>query len=233
MKSRMARRRISGWLSTLATTWALVVWAGGKHEEGGSQVKPQDDFAVELTKLDPDDERACERAASRIRGEALAKPKALLPFVHSPDAARRAVGRELTLRIGELALSPLLEGAPADDPTLMVWDLSLATEIQLENQARIVRRLEASLEDTRPVKTPVLPPKTEGRHPARRVRDEAYLLLRKLLAFEDIDAQQQNANEFLAHMTEEQRDREIKHFRTTRHFRTLMENVQEHPEFKK
>ncbi len=86
----------------------------------------------------------------------------------------------------------------------------------LSLRQRVIAALEPLLEDRTPVPQPDLPFETEELPPPRRVCDEAYLALRKLLAGEEDERTgEQNAYEFLAR-EEEERDVEIRRARTSR-----------------
>jgi hypothetical protein len=104
----------------------------------------------------------------------------------------------------------------------LIGDLELAVDAQLANRSRIVAALDGMLDDTTLLKTEKLSGHVEEQPVPTRVCDEAYMLLRRLLAREDTEAVIFNRQAFLD-MTDEERDAEIERLRTSHEWTVLIE----------
>lgn len=162
-----------------------------------------------LRDLDFDDDQGLENLARTISENAWKDPRIIVGLLHSKDEDDAGKARTVLLSIGDTALTPLVESVSPDIPEKYVWDMKTIINIQMETRLRIVRLLEKMLEDKRPVEMPELPPGTEEKYVPRRVCDEGYLLMRRLLAFEEGEEDRFfNADAFLQ-MENKERDAEI------------------------
>jgi len=181
------------------------------------------DLVEEIRRLDPRNAEAVKRLTERVRQDAFAGPRTLVRLIHEAKQNVAKKAKMVLLGTDELAFTPVLEAyreEPADD---YVWDLQTLVDIQLENRSKIVEQLNAMLLDTRPVPLPNPPMPEEEQAPSRRVCDEAYLMLRSLLAFESEEAGFINEDAFLADMTEEERDEEIERIKSSDEWVNLVE----------
>jgi hypothetical protein len=117
--------------------------------------------------------------------------------------------------IDELAITPLLDGPRPATSDSCYWLLQLLVDDVVELQKKIVTRLHEALGDRRPLPPPAVYEPVEESLPARRVCDEAYLLLRRLLVLsEDALKQIMNAEAFL-HLPVKDKDAAIARFINT------------------
>jgi hypothetical protein len=161
--------------------------------------------------LNPDDDSQVAAAAERIRTKAYKEAHTLVELAHSEDEQTSQNASMILLELGLPAAEPLLQAADSAGPANMIWDIQTAAEISHQLTLRLVSRLNDMLSDTSDVPQPELAPKTEEKHAPRRVCDEAYLILRSLLAVEEEPDAILNRQVFLD-MTDEERDEEIKRF---------------------
>ena len=182
-----------------------------------------EDLIDELRRLDLRDAEAVARLTERVRLDALNGPRTLVGLLRDAPPALAQKAALVLLEIEELAFAPVLEACreePADD---YVWDMQTLIDIQLESRNKLVEQLNAMLLDTRNVPLQSPPIAEEEQAPSRRVCDEAYLMLRRLLAFEDEEAALLNEDAFLADLTEEERDKEIERIKSSGAWANLIE----------
>ncbi len=175
-----------------------------------------------IKELKYDDRDQLDSLALAIRERALKDTRKVVELLHSPVEEDVKKASAVLRGIGDVAMTPLVESLKADSPEQLVWELQKVVEIQLVNRARIVDWLNKMLDDKRPVKPAELPPYVEERPLPRRVCDEAYLIMRRLFALEDDEAEMLNADAFLE-MTDEDRDGEIGRARRTGKWTSLIE----------
>lgn len=142
------------------------------------------------------DEKKIEELAGALRAEAAATPKEAVQFLLGSDEDLAAGARRLFLELGELSIGPLLETNPPK-PEQRVEALRLAVDAQDALRRKIAERLVALLDDKAPVPVRRIPV-SEKQPPPRRVCDDAYLLMRKLMNLgEPPDEAYQQADMFL------------------------------------
>jgi len=180
-----------------------------------------------LRELDPEDDEGLEQLAAITTKRAWKDPRAIVSCLHSDDEDEASKARAVLLDVGDIVLTPLLDALRPTVPEDYVWDVETIVNIQMENRLKIAKTLENMLEDKRPREMPELPPSTEETYVPRRVCDEAYLLMRRLLAFEEMEEEQFfNADEFL-NMTDEEKDAEIRRAKTSKRWIPLTEQFYE------
>jgi hypothetical protein len=99
-----------------------------------------------------------------------------------PDLAQNAHG--FLTEIGDLAIVPVIEGPSRGDPKSVVQALNLITDAELGLRQKVIQRVNQLLDDKRPIPPrPQLGPKPEQADHPRRVCDEAYVAMRRLVHF--------------------------------------------------
>ena len=99
-----------------------------------------------------------------------------------PDLAASALS--FLFEIGDAAIVPLLEGPLRTDPKSAVQALNLMAEAELNVRQSVIQRVNLLLDDKRPIPLgPRVGPKPEETEHPRRVCDEAYVAMRKLVHF--------------------------------------------------
>lgn len=180
-----------------------------------------------LRELDSEDDEGLEELATITKKRSWKTPQVIVSILHTDDEDDSSKARAVLLDLGDIVLTPLLDTLSPTVPEDYVWDMETIVDLQMENRLKIAKALENMLEDKRPREMPELPPKTEESYVPRRVCDEAYLLMRRLLAFEEREEEQFfNADEFL-NMTDEEKDAEISRAKTSKRWIPLTEQFYE------
>ena len=183
------------------------------------------DLRDRLRALRPADDAGIAALARDLTRKALTDARALLELTRTGTEHERAVGEQVFGRLGAVGLLPLLDRtreAPPHEPRALVWDVQTLVDLQLDTRSRLIPLLNGALRDTRPIPPPDLPAWVEEPPIPRRVCDEAYLALRRLLAFEPEEDADLEADLFL-NLSDEERDAEIDRLRTTKAWTSLVE----------
>jgi hypothetical protein len=171
------------------------------------------------TKSQPDESAfvAREIAEARLTGRVATRLWA------TGDAAQAYQAHCFLIDIEDLALVPLLEGPLRDDPNTLSQAMFLLVQRETELRRRIVVQLDLWLDDKRavPLKPVLLP--TEVRPRPRRVCDEAYVAMRKLVYFGEDDIRQMVDEDRLYELSEPQRDEAIARARASKSWRLVVD----------
>jgi len=167
------------------------------------------------------DEDAESELATKLREQAQLPGSTLVELWQGPDEelSERALGAMIDL--GASSIVPLLATEGGLEPADRVQALQLSVEAELALRQRVLKALDAMLDDRRPLPgRPQLAP-TERAAPEKRVCDEAYLLIRKLVHFgeDELDAIV-DGDAFLS-LPDEQRDAAIAEARRTQTWNRL------------
>jgi hypothetical protein len=180
-----------------------------------------------LRELGPEDDEELQKLGSAVSERSLKEPRAMVKALHSADEEDFLKAATVLLSMEDVALRPLLEALSPDVPERRVWDMQAIVDLQLKNRVRIAKALESMLDDKRPIPPPETPPSVEEKPIPRRVCDEAYMMLRKLLAFEETEEEQFfNADSFL-NKSDVERDAEIRRARTSKRWTPLAQQFSE------
>jgi len=177
----------------------------------------------ELKSTTPDDEEKLNSIAGSIAAQSRKLPQEVVTMLHSgnEDDFKRAAS--VLLQIGDLTFTPLLKSHSEDNPEDYVWDVQTLTDIQMNNRHKLSKILNAMLLDTREVPMPENPMEEEQPIP-RRVCDEAYLMLRNLLSFEETDDELFLNSQAYMELSDEERDAEIKRVKSSKRWISLTEH---------
>lgn len=195
--------------------------------EGGKLTMYNKEAAFILRELGPEDDEELRKLGSAVSETSLKGPRAVVKVLHSADEDDFLKGAAVLLSMEDVALKPLLDTLSPDVPERHVWDMQVIVDLQLKNKMRIAKALENMLDDKRPVPRPETPPSVEEKPIPRRVCDEAYLMMRKLLAFEETEEEQFfNADEFL-NKSDGEKDAEIARAKTSKRWAPLAQQFSE------
>ena len=180
-------------------------------------------LSQQIAETGVDDVKTLDSMTETILEKSYKDPREVVGLGHSENEDIRATASALLLSLGNLVLLPLLDSVATDIPEDYVWDMQTATQLHLDGRARIVEALAKMLADTRPVTVGLPFALTEEKPVPRRVCDEAYLLLRKLLAFEENEEDRMFNEQAFLEMEDKERDSEIKRFLQTKTWISLIE----------
>jgi hypothetical protein len=189
-------------------------------------------LTIAIESLNPNDDKKVDALVEAIRSKAWDQPGQIVEMANTRESDEQPGqnARLVLLSMGDIVLTPLLDSLRMDDPDKLVWSLQTAVGFHRENEARIVKLLNQLLADKRQLPLPPQSPTTEERVPSRRVCDECYLMMRRLLAMEDEESEMVNARIFLYSMTEEERDSEIARLLNTKTWIALTEQAEAMPD---
>ena len=162
----------------------------------------------QLKALRAGDDAAARALAGRVTAPCAARIRDLLAVLHGTDKAEAAKAAGVLLEIELPAFSPVLAGVSPEPLEALVWDIQLLGDLVLGARAQLLAKLDGLLEDQRDVPMGDGPSPADEKPLPRRVCDEAYLLLRRLLARESEDAQYLNSRLYLG-LSLEKRNSEI------------------------
>lgn len=134
------------------------------------------------------DDTKIDELAKTLRAQAGETPKAAVQLVLGQDVVIASRARRLLSQLDEVAVESLLEPNPPQ-PEKRVELLQLAVDSEAALRDKVAARLEVLLDDKTPVPRRLIP-KAEKQHPLRRVCDDAYVLLRRLIYFGEPDPYQ-------------------------------------------
>jgi len=127
---------------------------------------------------------------------------------------------ELVLKmLDELSILPWLAASSKLGGAPRIQALSEACRLYQELDRRVIETLRGMLEGQTPLPPPGDPGPVEVRVPVTREGDEAYLLLRHLHRPDEAEADDRRDRLRFARMSEEERDRFIRHYLDTGEFR--------------
>jgi len=176
-----------------------------------------------LQAMGTNDEPGFERMATAISAPCRRDVGELLRLLRSEkrdDSQKAAV---VIMNLGSVAFPTVLGSIHRDTPEDYVWEAQLLVEIEAQSRAGLLVELERMLGDKRAVKQPDLGPGVEEKPIPRRVCDESYLMMRKMLVTgESEDAQYLNERAFLTR-SDKEKDAEIARYKTTRKWVKLTE----------
>jgi len=148
-------------------------------KKGGASMT-EDELIESLRNLDPDNRPAMDAFVKKVVRESRAPARIAVANLSASDPKVAAAAVALTVYLKDIAIVPLLEApepAAADD---RVSRIETVVDAQVELREKITARLTKMLDDKAPV-----PINTDRRAevapPPRRVCDDAYVLLRRLL----------------------------------------------------
>jgi hypothetical protein len=195
--------------------------------EGGKLTVYNKETLFILRELDSGDDEGLRKLANAVSEKSLKDPRALVNVLHSDDEDDSLRAASVILDVGGIAQGPILDALNPDAPERLIWDMQTVVELQVNGRTSIAKNLENMLDDKRPVPLPEPSLSEEEKLVPRRVCDEAYLMMRKLLAFEETEEERFfNTDEFL-NKTDVEKDAEIQRARTSKRWIPLAQQFSE------
>lgn len=169
----------------------------------------ESEFLKELRALDASDPEAVEQLAEKVKTESRQIPKTTVRlWLGNREADGKKAG-DIFFELDELVIYPCIEAIDQSLPKQKIQLISLAVDQHLENRQQLLAKLKRMMEDkTQLPLAPSIEPVEQKPRP-RRVCDEAYLLVRRLLNFSEDEVDYElNANDFLE-LSDKEKDNEI------------------------
>lgn len=200
--------RLPGLWATTIVVLIISLIVSACHTKGEEHMKGPTAIQ-ELRSLSADDFEGTSQLAERIKTESLEAPKALVHLWLRGEKSDSQKAIDIILDLEELTLRPVLESLDNNQPLEKIKLMSLAVDSQLSLREAVVTKLNQMLNDKTPVPLYESVGPVEEKEVPRRVCDEAYLLMRRLLKFnEDEVYHGLNASEFLE-LSDDEKDLEI------------------------
>lgn len=141
-----------------------------------------------------------------------------------PDKNLSSNAAMLISQLNEIAIIPLMNTSVPESITKRVWLIHTITEAELELREKLIAYLDKMLED----KSSVLIPEPIGREEElpkpRRVCDEAYMQMRRLLnTSEKVEEYYLNVDAYLD-LTDDEKDNEISKVKKARVWKNFLED---------
>jgi hypothetical protein len=167
-----------------------------------------------LEQLRPLGEAKVEALASSLVESAREAPAAAIEVSLGADEGSAIKAKRLLLWLQELAIVPLLGAPKTPDAEERVFHVAQAVDAELALRRKVIARIDKLLDDRSEVPVETSGP-VEQKPPRRRVCDEAYLLMRRIVHFGEaqLDAEVQ-ANLFL-NAPDDFKDEQIRKARAT------------------
>jgi hypothetical protein len=169
-------------------------------------------YLRELHGLDPDDLDAVERLLKRLKDDARHLPRMSVRLwaEGEPDEQRKAA--EIVFQLEELVIEATLSEQETLESDRKLQLLGLAVEEQLDVRSGLVSVLSQLLEDKTilHIPEPASDLDEEEEPEERRVCDQAYLLLRRLLNTEEDEGEHALSSSDFLELEERERDGEIR-----------------------
>ena len=178
-----------------------------------------------IKKLDIQNDKELTRIAQSIMEESWRDPRRVVNILHYANKIESKKAALILLSIDELAMTPLLDTIEKKSTEKYVWDMDTVVSIQLRKRSQILKILDDMLLDMRYVDEPEEPIEIEDTAPSRRVCDEAYIIARRLFAYEENEEDLSANIELFLDMSDEDRDIEIDRFKKTRKWTSLLEKA--------
>lgn len=158
-----------------------------------------------------------------IEDRSYEQPREVVSILHGRNKDDAMKAYAILQGIGELALRPMLHALNPKEKDDYVWHLQQIVTVQYENLLRIVKALKPLLSDKRELSKPLLLGPVEEKPKMRRVCDEGYLMLRRILELKETDERQLEKETRFLGMDYGKRDAEIAEFRKTNRLLALIE----------
>jgi hypothetical protein len=184
---------------------------------------PEPTIREQLKALPAGKDAAVQAMARSIGQPVDQKAAELLQVLHGEDLDLAVKAAGVLLELDARAFAAVLQGTKPDPIPAAVWDLQLLADIVLALRARLVKVLDERLGDKRDVPMKDDPRLVDEKPLPRRVCDEAYLMLRRLLSAEAEEPLYINSRLFLK-LTIADRDAEIFFAKRERRFTNFSES---------
>jgi hypothetical protein len=194
--------------------FVTFLFGGCASDDTGGDGDMYKGIEASVRELDPNDEAQIDSLAEFIRGRALKDVLKVLEIMRGEDEDAADRAGYVVAELGNLPLRPILDSLDIEQPQDALWEMRQVLKMHVEDRSQIVSRLKELLEDKSLLPSPFPPGQAEEDPVERRVCDEAYLMMRLLLAIEDEDAAKENEEVFLD-MSDEERDREIERLKNS------------------
>ncbi|UCF85626.1 MAG: hypothetical protein JSV50_08345 [Desulfobacteraceae bacterium] len=210
-------------LCTVTILSMIGVQCVALKQRGENQMYENIETAIK--KLDLHNDKGVTSIARKIKEESWTDPRKVVNILHSANKDEAKKAALVLLSIDELAMTPVLDSIFRKIPEKYVWDMDILVSNQLRIRAKIVKALNEMLLDKRILEDPDEPVELEEAPPSRRVCDDAYIMMRRLFAYEENDEELTTNIDVFLDMTDEERDAEIDRAKNEKKWTSLVEKA--------
>jgi len=169
-----------------------------------------------LKSLNPEDEKGLEALTEKVVLKAREEIRNLINIMHLGNKIEADKASSVLLDLGDLVLNPMLDSLDSDNAENYIWEMETVVSLQLLNRSKIAKVFNDMLLDERTLKKPDFFGAVEEEYIIRRVCDEAYLMMRRLLALEEDEEEQFINKDVFLNMSDEEKDNEISRVKSTK-----------------
>lgn len=189
--------------------------------------EPQGGLAARIQKLNTNREAEVTGFARGLAQASRQPAQDLVQLWRAGSTEQSSKAVEVLSRMEETSIVPLIGYAGSATPAQDVWMIRTAVQNEIDLRLKLVRRIDRLLEDRRAVVRPAPARPVESAPPARRVCDDAYVLVDRFLdPAASTETRAARADQFLG-LRDPQKDAEIRKLRTSRTWKRLLEESPE------
>jgi hypothetical protein len=210
----------------MAVIIQLSLCSCAENQKGEPQMIEKS-LSQRLAETKVDDVQKIDSLAAEIRDKSSAQPAEVVRLAHSDSVDLQATASAVLQNLGPMAIPALLQALRESSPEDCVWDFQTAARLHLESRTQLVAALEKRLTDKRPIQIGD-PFAVRDEEPApRRVCDEAFSVLRRLLASKESAPEITEQDRLFLELSESARDQEIARFLESKDWLNLKSNPME------
>jgi hypothetical protein len=183
----------------------------------------KEQFLERFTRLAANDHVGLEKLSRDVVEDARAAARAAVEVWSGYDPAQEKKAAVILSALDEIAFVPLTEKSDPPSPQHRVWLLRMAGLSHLELRAKLVALIDRMLDDRRtpPAGATMQGPPLEENPPAPRVCDEAYLVQRQLLNFQESREHYFSNARAFQNLRDDQKDVEIRNAKRSNVWKNL------------
>ncbi len=202
---------------------AAIVVAGAAY---GTKAMTPEQLIEALRRLDPEKRAEFDQLALAVRNQSRELGRSAVTVWKGTDVRMSDKAALLIAQIGDLGIVPLLEATDIPGVAKPVWMLRNVVEAEMVLREKIRERIDSMFDDKNPVPMPRASGQIEEPPVPRRVCDEAYILMRRLLNSSESQMNYlMNVRAFLS-LGEQEKNKEIQKARQTRTWTMFVETIE-------
>jgi len=213
-------------------TFLIIIYTGCKKVNDNEDKKMEEKNLVSrLSEINIMEKAKIDSLSEEIKTRSQKDVFELIKILHSGKEEDSKKASLVLISIGDLSITPLIESLDSNNADNYVWETDIALSLHLQNRNKLSKIINSMFLDKRLLKGPELKGVVEEKPIPRRVCDEAYLMLRKLLAYkEDEETLMTNERMFLS-LSNEEKDKEIDRLKSSEEWVSLSEKMMNEGEF--
>jgi hypothetical protein len=211
----------------------LLLMCEGCTKANKNEVKKMDEksLAARISEIKIMENTKLDSLGEEIKTKARNDTYELIKILHSGNKDNSQKASMVLMSLGDLLISPMISSLDTDDADNYSWEMDVILSAHLENRNKICRILNSMLLDKRQLTGPELEGAVEEKPVPKRVCDEAFLMLRRLIAYNENEEELMSNERIYLDMTNDERDKEIDRFKSSNEWISLSEKMLNEGEF--